>query len=316
MINSNVYANKTSFAIKHDGARYAWAAFYIFVFFSSLFGDTTILVASVKYKAFRLHKLLVAIIQHIAICDLSVSLFQVFPTILSLIADDWVLGNWLCFVHGYAMDTFVEAGLLLICFMATGKMFILKYPFRVSTLLKVKDAHIGCAIIWIFAMILPATLLLVDRGDVGFGFRAYICSYLFTSPTYKWLVPCLSVVFLAAPNVLVSISTIMLLLKAGKVARRGRESLKWQGIMTASLTAGVYVIANVPYAVYYLAEEQVHDPQHIFHNTYYRIAVSLLSFNTISNFYIYSLTVSSFRSFLGSCLLKWKICIFSKRSGN
>ena len=71
------YHNKTIYAIKNDASRYAWAGYFLFVLISSLVGDTTILIASLKYRAINLHKVIVVTIQHIALCDLMVTIVAV-----------------------------------------------------------------------------------------------------------------------------------------------------------------------------------------------------------------------------------------------
>ena len=90
------YANKTTYAIKSDAVKYAWEVFLIFVAISSLIGDSTILVASIKYKAIKLQKTIVVLIQHIAVSDLMVVLTAVIPKIVSIIAYKWVFGNLTC----------------------------------------------------------------------------------------------------------------------------------------------------------------------------------------------------------------------------
>ena len=62
----------------------------------SLTGDTIILISTIKYSAIKQHRLIVAVIQHMAACDLLLTVFRVSPSLLSLIADKWVLGEVLC----------------------------------------------------------------------------------------------------------------------------------------------------------------------------------------------------------------------------
>jgi hypothetical protein len=96
-----------------------------------------------------------------------------------------------------------------------------------------------------------------------------------------------------------------MLVLAKKVARRGRETLKWQGIMTTVIVALVYCISVLPYVVYHIGKsflDRDEESNKIFFTTYYKVAQSILWLNTISNFYIYSLTVQSFRDFLWSKL--------------
>ena len=107
-----------------------------------------------------------------------------------------------------------------------------------------------------------------------------------------------AIIYLFVPSLFVVVSTICLLIAAYKVASKGRESLKWRGVTTTILVALVYCISNLPYFVYHFAESSVEDQSSFFHNEYVRIANFCLFLNTISNFYIYCLTVPSFKKFL------------------
>ena len=83
--------------------------------------------------------------------------------------------------------------------------------------------------------------------------------------------------------------------------RRTQESLRWQGIATVVLTASVYVVAFLPGSIYYIAKpfvEKDPDEPGMFHIQYYRFANGIHRINILSNFFIYSLTVTSFRRFL------------------
>ena len=95
MTISNNYSD-AKFAIQNDGERYAWAAYSIFIFLSSLAGDTLILIGSLNKDTFKINDFLVTIIQHIAVVDLGVTIFDVFPTLISQLANSWVLGYFIC----------------------------------------------------------------------------------------------------------------------------------------------------------------------------------------------------------------------------
>ena len=113
----------------------------------------------------------------------------------------------------------------------------------------------------------------------------------------------MAVLFAFIPTCLVVLTTFCLLIEAKKVVSRSRESLKWQGIMTTVLTATVFCLSLLPYTAYRVGESIVTVDERSnssFHTTFYRVAISFLSLNTISNFYIYCLTVSSFRAFIRS----------------
>ena len=86
------YSNRTLYGIKSNAVRYTWAGYYLFVIASSFIGDTIILVASIKYKAFKLHRGITVIIHHIAFCDLMVTALNILPRFITLIRDEWMFG--------------------------------------------------------------------------------------------------------------------------------------------------------------------------------------------------------------------------------
>jgi hypothetical protein len=107
------------------------------------------------------------------------------------------------------------------------------------------------------------------------------------------------------PTCHVVATTICVLVLARQVARRRRESLKRQGIMATVLIAAAFCLSIMPYGVYRFGEsffDKDDKSKKIFHTTYLKIADAFLLINTISNFYIYSLTVQSFRNFLWSII--------------
>ena len=63
-------SDQTSSLTENSTARYAWAGYYMFVLTSSFLGDPIILIAAIKYRALKIHKSVVIIIQHIAACDI------------------------------------------------------------------------------------------------------------------------------------------------------------------------------------------------------------------------------------------------------
>jgi hypothetical protein len=295
------YSNSTVYGTVSEPLRYIWAGYFLFVILSSLIGDTAILIASIKYKVFKLHKVIVVIIIHIAFCDLMVTATILIPQFFSTINDKWIFGNFLCHFTTFLRYHIYPTGLLLICNMTTSKLLLLKYPHRFGATTS-KKAHLSCLACWLVALIPPGVALLVDRHDIMFSYRTYSCDYGYSSKIWNFLKPLVSVVFMFIPTCIVVTNTICLLVLAKQVARRGGESLKWQGIMTTVLTAAVAGLSFLPAGVYRFGEsffDQNDESQKIL-STYSQIAESLLSINTISNFYIYSLTAPSFRSFIRS----------------
>ena len=299
------YSNETIYGIESSALRYAWAGYFLFVLLSSLIGDTTILIASIKCRAIKLHKVIVVIIQHIAFCDLMVLATDALPRIVSVLRRKWEFGKFFCYLLTHVRHYFYQNNIFLLCCMTSSKLILLKYSLRFGSI-STKKAHVYCMAFWLAALILPLAPILVDvldGQDIFFSHRAYICCYAYTSDIWNWLRPSLAVFYMLIPNCVVVATTVDLLTIAKKVTQRGRDSLKWQGILTTVLTATVYFISFLPYPVSSVGEAIITvDDQSgsLFHTTFYRISTSLLFLNTISNFYIYNLSVYSFRDFIFS----------------
>ena len=227
MIHENTkYGNKTVYGVKSDVSKYTWEVFLIFVAVSSLIGDTTILIASVKYKAIKLHRIIIVIIQHIALCDLMVVLTDVVPKIISAITEEWVLGDFMCRITPYARYFFIVASFYLICAMTTSKMFLIKYPLRFERI-ATKNAHFFSLLCWMGASVFPIVFLMRDEKIVYFSYRDYNCIFNDSSPTLHWLKPLLAILLIFIPACLVVVTTILILVEARKVALRSGNNLRW-----------------------------------------------------------------------------------------
>ena len=137
MIPSNNY---TAYGIHSNAERYSWAAYNLFIFLSSLIGDTLILYASFQRDSFQIHKFIVTMMQYITVSDLTVSIIGPLPGAESLIANTWVLGEAMCYAQDFLSRFIYPVGTCLIAVMTTGKFLHLKYPLR-STNLNKRMAH-------------------------------------------------------------------------------------------------------------------------------------------------------------------------------
>lgn len=293
----SLYHNKTLYAISSDSVRYTWSFYYFLVFFSSVLGDFTILVATIKYRAFKFPKFIVVIIQHMAVCDIIISLTSVIPMIISLTANGWVLGDYLCYLTAYCSHYTSLTSVFLVCALTTSKLIILKFPLQLWSS-STAHAHLLCSVLWIIALNVPF-ISIIDKSAISFDYRVYLCNFT-NSPTAwlskTWLIPLLTVINIHIPILIVVSTTISLLIIARRVARRNwmHERLKWQGIMTAVFTAGFCCISFLPYTVFCTFTPLPTDSGLHF----YRISWSLIFLQIVGNFYIYSVMVASFREFL------------------
>ena len=304
MINQSIYSD-IKFAIDNPGERYAWIGYHVLVLVSSLVGDTLILIATFRKGAFKVNTFIISVLQQVAVSDLVNAVFGTLPVLITLSANSWVLGDRLCYVTVYTFFFVYSAGMSLIAMITTSKFLILRYPLRAASW-SAGRAHLVCTYVWLFALTNPVVKLAVDKDDVYFDYRNYGCNYNFSSDLWKReLLPMMVLCYFIVPNVVIvatTIPTLSYLAGARKSARRVRGSVPWQGATTVALTATVYFISTLPMIVYFIGKHFIRDQTGQFHTSFYRVSYFLMMINIMSNFYIYTLTIRSFRRFLLSMM--------------
>ena len=292
--------------IHNTGERYAWITYLFAVLLASLIGDSVILIASVKYKAIKLNKFIVVVMQHIAVCDIMAAVTYVLPTLISLIANKWVLGEVLAYIHVYLHFASVIASNILICFLVASKLLLLKFPLRSKSWTK-KHAHLTCACVWMVAVLIPGLRLAFDKNGLVFSYIVYNIEYGIASEysqvdriiVYIW-----SVIAIYIPTLIVIVSTIWILvylLKSRKAAKQSGGDKRWQGTATVVATAIVYIISIIPDVVVTTIVRFIFVKVSVENGVLLeRLTETLNTLNIMCNFFIYSLTVPSFRNFLKS----------------
>ena len=294
--------NYTEYGIHNTGERCFWIIYLLIVLLSSLIGDTVILIASIKYNAIKLNKFLVTIMQHIAVCDILTSLSFVLPTMISLIANRWVLGEVLAYFNVYFQYYSTQGGTLLICTLTCSKFLILSYPLR-KTFWTKKHAHLICSITWITAHIFPVLRFVYDKNGLLFGYRSYNVNYGRPSE-YSYRERLLIYLSVALTNIvpvlLVVVSTcgtLVYLVRARMVGVRSGRGRRWQGMVTVVMTGIVFCISIIPDTISFVVVTATGVSSDRF-NEVLRVSEFLTALNVMSNFYIYSLAIPSFRTFI------------------
>ena len=302
-MSTSTYNSDIKFGLHNNAERNSWAAYQLFVLISSLFGDTLILVASFTKDAFKINKLIVTAIQHIAVCDLINSISFALPQATTLLANSWMLGKSICNAQPYLIYFINPVSACLIAVLTTFKFLILRCPLR-TTSWSSKRAHQVCGFMWASSAISPILMLAKDKGDTYIDYRIYHCLYYFNDEIWTVVLPMMALIFMLAPPFVVistTVPTLKYLMTARKSARRSRGRIPWQGALTVVLTALIYTISTVPTTLYQILKKFVkgqEDPNNWFHITFARISSALLLMNVMANFYIYCLTIRSFRRFL------------------
>ena len=317
-----ISTNFTEFKIHNSGERCLWIIYLLIVLLSSLIGDSIILIASIKYNAIKLNKFLVTIMQHIAVCDILASLSYVLPTLISLIANEWILGEVIAYVHIYLDTASMVGSNILICALICSKLLLLEFPLHARKW-TVTKAHVACSCIWLLAFSIPALRLCLDKGFI-FDFIHYNINYNFISQHSKAkhiAITSVSVLSMDIPVVIVILTTcwtLVHLIRSRKAARRVGGDQRFQGIVTVVTTAIVFCISVLPYQIVALVVVYCSDLLQHHHGTKLRrFFESLTTFNIMINVFIYGLTVPSFKKFLSIktiTMLSWLRGCFSRNT--
>ena len=296
MVISN---NVTLYGINDTNVRYVWAGYHFILLVSSLVGDATILIASIKYDALKLSDFILTVIQHIAVADLILSVFYVFPAFVSLVHNKWVLGDAFCYIRDPFTYLCLPASLLLVCAMTTGKWLQLKWPLRTWNWTH-KRAHMVCAAIWTFSLYSPVVAMVAARMEVSFDYSVYNCVYvrlLENEQNLKMFTTINYAIWLIVPCVVVIATSTMMLIEARKARREG-ENLNWKGVSTVLLTAVCVCVSTLPMILFILTKLFVKTLPLSTEVGFRRVASFLKQLNIVANIYVYTLTVPSFRQYL------------------
>ena len=315
MSTSTNYSDIELFGMQNNEERYFWASYHLFGVLSSIIGDTLILIASFHRDAFKINKLLAVIIHHIAVSDLTYTISTLAPAAISLLANSWVLGKALCYFKVYVGYFSFSAGMSLIAMLTTSKFLILRYPLRALSW-STKRAHQVCSFIWAYGLILPILFFVVDKDDVHFDYRVYVCEYSYSSDFWKTISPIAGFFVGIVPNIIIVATTFPILAVARKSARQVGRSVPWQGALTVALTAVVYCISTLPYTLNLVAINCMEDPPQLLLVRFYKLFFFFLMINVVANFYIYVLTIRSFRKFLFSKIISVVSILVSSQNPN
>ena len=278
--------------------RYTWAAWLLFVLICSVLGNTAILVASLfKHDVFGFHVLMVALVQHMAVCDLLISVSTIFPRMVSLFTNNWIFGTPLCYLTAYLTAYSIPASSYLTCTMTTSKLWILKSPQRAKSFSKLQ-AHLLCLCIWALGFCIPILYLIVDKNDVDWSDKTFYCYYKHSGNKWDILKPCKHAVFGGIPVIVVIVTSVFLikhLLEAREASKRSKGTVRWQGIATVVTVACVYTIAILPLTMYWIVESYLTAEQA---KIFSRTATTFFYFNVASNVFIYFFTIKGFKRFL------------------
>ena len=288
----------------NNTVKYTSSAIALLLILLGLAGNSIILVGGVWYKAFRVDKVTRTLILHLAASDVICTLVFMVPGTITTMADTYPFGYTFCKVHFYMILTFGHSTVGHICVLTTSKLVSLHQPFRAQIWEK-KNGHLFGAAIWALSTVPAIVLLSVNPDSLYYDEIRVSCMYDFSEPIWTYLLPTLSFFLALVPNIIVVTSTIGLIISSCRVAARGRESLKWQGVVAIILVALVYCISFSPHiGMNFMGNKFLHPSQtDRFMKIGIFVSTRLTLLNYVSNIFVYAASMRSFRRFLREKLL-------------
>lgn len=309
--------NKTLHGIKEDAERIPLVVWSCITLISSLGGDTLILISTTRYRAIKQHKVIVTVIQHLAVCDLMQTVFRVIPVTMAIQTDTWIAGEFLCHVQDNVGWIGAGATILLTCTMTTFKLVTVRHPLSAGTL-SARFGHRVCCVVWFLVLLLYSPVFYVKmrylRETIHFSYSDYECNYSYRGTGLNipdwydaYFLVCFPVITLISYPILI-ITSLLLLIVARRVAREQNQTLRKEGVITVLLTVLVLFISYLPLSVTFVT--WVLGVQ--YSDTVWRAACYVQYLNIMANFFVYCITVSSFRQFIWKKIVS--AFLFPKRS--
>ena len=145
------------------------------VLFTSLTGDSIILLATIKYRAFKQHKVVIAVMQHMAVCDLLQTVFRVLPMILVTcigcryhLISSRLIEVLFCHIQENMAWLTNTVTTMLTCALTTLKLVIVKYPLRTRPWSS-RPGHKICTALWLLYLVAYAPVFVMKMISIHYS---------------------------------------------------------------------------------------------------------------------------------------------------
>ena len=286
------------FGENHTAIKSFLLAYNGLVILLGLAGNALVILGSVRYNAIRMEKNSVILIENVAGADMLATFLQFIPMIVTLAAERWLLGEFLCYCGIFRYIPFCcEA--MLIALMSIHRVQVLASPLKSP----MSSARLKMLVtgLWIFN-ITTLTCLTGIKPTIR-----YEPSHLNCSPfdwentgnvsTYLEMLRVISGMYLIIPALITVIANLIILrivYARPTVSDSASRMRNYKAVKTVSLICWVYIISYIPSVVLFaLPVAGVENIPH-YVNT---LNMYILSFNLIANPLIYSFTNKRFALF-------------------
>ena len=229
--------------------------------FLGLLGNSYVLHSTIVYRAIKLDKLSVWIIQNLAVSDLINAVIVLIPVLISLYADsNWVLGETFCKISFGYKYLGIVANMVLINILSINKMIRCLFPLK--TLNCSRTQRLSVTVTAVITMLIPPTWQLYKSTlttiyQVHFSKSQCMCWMIQISTPKIWhliLDYLLSGLLNALPCItLIGVNTFLVIF----AVRKSTRTVNKMNIVVVILITTLFLVATLPYFIYYMISGDV-----------------------------------------------------------
>jgi hypothetical protein len=267
----------------------AWCSL---TFLFALPGSILTLYGSIKCKAVRLNRVSRALINNIAVADLTFTLLVNLPVMLAIFLDKWIFGDLHCKITLFFEEIFAFADFNMIFALSLSKLAMLRYPLQAKTWSRSRSYAI-VSLMWIIAGLIGLqTEVFVSLGLQNMssfyeheGLYMCILEPDHSHSAVHYFEVAEFTLLTVVPTLAVAVSSVLLIILANR-----RQKVKKEAVLAVILISGVYCTCSLPIGLLFIFEL---DSVKVMK----QVAYFSPFLNSAANFPIYCLSLRTVRQF-------------------
>ena len=271
-----------------------------FIAFTSIVGNTTVLISSLMYNAIHLDRVSIILIRNLAVADLGYGLCLAI-SLVNMITGRNVFGDSLCWTFAILSFLFVGAGSNFLAGLNINKVRVLLFPLQ-SNVRTLKRGYIAAGVVWASVSAIIAFYVIYARCSgitysvqfqKQYNFKCWV-----ENPVgfLRFLSILMQICFMAIPVVCVAVTTVWMGCFVKKVS-----GIQKQTICTLLVVSATFFISLAPAIVHVIisvARGSTGVHTNSWSETLQTIVPLAVSINCAANPFIYCLTIQSFGAFM------------------
>ena len=297
-VDSDNITNVTTLeGVMSDSTRVFLIVYNIIVITLGLCGNGFVLYGSIRHRAIRMDKISVLFVENLAFSDIIITIVYYVPMLVTLIKERWVFGKALCFLSAFYFTNvpFINE-LLLIGTISLYRMWVLKKAPGQRERIPIKHVKLFLSSFWLLG-IMSCTVYVLFKCHAVYRPETLNCqasNFYVRNQLVPWTIV-LVILFMVVPIVLVIIANVCIISTVMKHAQKaGKTTVNKITVITISSICVCFIVSYSPYCINLILRCFKVDDQNWFVVT----KCYMLSFNTMANPFIYTMTNKPFRDYI------------------